>query len=197
MTNGSNLSHSLSMGKLRRLAQRICWLRRRDEWEQDTSDEMEFHIAMRESRNRESGMAPDAAREEALRAFGNATLLRERARDEWGWQYVEELLHDSRVAARGLRRNPGYAMLAAGTLALAIGACTAVFTLAWSLLLAPLPYADDGKLVLGQRAIRRHHALVWQQVDVMRASIDRTDRRRHAGGDTTARMQRVVERIET
>ena len=94
---------------------------------------MEFHLAMREKRNREKGLAPDDARNAALRAFGNPTLLRER-----GATHGAGL--SRRFAARlAVLRCADYSAirpmhaLAAGTLALAIGACTAVFSLAWSL----------------------------------------------------------------
>lgn len=136
------------MGTLQQIVRRLSFLRDREEWEQQANEEMQFHLAMREQRNRENGMPDEEARNAALRQFGNPALLRERGRDAWGWSVLDDFLHDSQVAARGLRRNPGYTMLAAGTLALAIGACTAVFTLAYALLLGPLPYSDADRLTL-------------------------------------------------
>src|SRR5215218_4477966 len=73
LTPGPDMSHSLPMGTLQRLVRRLSFLRDREVWEEQANEEMEFHLGMREKRNRENGMAPDEARNAALRAFGNPT----------------------------------------------------------------------------------------------------------------------------
>ncbi len=87
------------------------------------------------------------ARQAALRAFGNPTLLEERSREVWQWSSLESLLADVKFAFRRLRKSPGFAVTVLLTLAIGIGANTAVFSVLSSVLLKPLPYPDDGQLV--------------------------------------------------
>ena len=87
------------------------------------------------------------ARQAALRAFGNPTLLEERSREVWQWSSLESLLADVKFAFRRLRKSPGFAVTVLLTLAIGIGANTAVFSVLSSVLLKPLPYPDGGQLV--------------------------------------------------
>jgi len=87
------------------------------------------------------------ARQAALRAFGNLTLLDEQSREVWQWPRLESVLADLKFAFRRLRKSPGFACTVLLTLAIGIGANTAVFSVVSSVLLKPLPYADGGQLV--------------------------------------------------
>jgi predicted permease len=87
------------------------------------------------------------ARQAALRAFGNPTLLEERSREVWQWPRLESVLADVKFAFRRLRKSPGFAVTVLLTLAIGIGANTAVFTVVSCVLLKPLPYPDGGHLV--------------------------------------------------
>jgi predicted permease len=87
------------------------------------------------------------ARQAALRAFGNPTLLEERSREVWQWPRLESVLADVRFAFRRLRKSPGFAVTVLLTLAIGIGANTAVFSVVSCVLLKPLPYPDADQLV--------------------------------------------------
>jgi len=128
----------------------------RDDSARDVGDELRFHIEMRTQEFIERGMSPEEARRAAARAFGDvgaidAELRREgalrdrtRARRDRG----EELVADVRFALRTLRKNAGFTAATLATLALGIGAATAVFTVVNGVLLRPLPYADPSRLVM-------------------------------------------------
>ena len=87
------------------------------------------------------------ARQAALRAFGNPTLLEERSREVWQWPRLESVLADVKFAFRRLRKSPGFAVTVLLTLAIGIGANTAVFSVVSCVLLKPLPYPDGDQLV--------------------------------------------------
>lgn len=118
-------------------------------------DEIAFHVQMRIDEHVARGVPPDEARRLVLERFGEVDDVRDacveidrqtthvKARSE----YVRELWRDLRFAGRSIRRSPGFTLLAAGTLALGIGATTAVFTLVRGVLIKPLPFHDSGALV--------------------------------------------------
>lgn len=118
-------------------AMRAPW-RRRD-LDRELRDELNFHLAMRAQRLQAEGMTPEAARQAARRRLGNELAWRERCRDVWVWRWAEDLSRDVAVGLRGLRRAPGFAAAAVVVFALAIGANTAVFSLANAIYYHPLP----------------------------------------------------------
>src|ERR1700749_3531418 len=87
------------------------------------------------------------ARQAALRSFGNLALLEERSREVWQWPRIESVLADLKLVFRRLRRSPGFAVTVLLTLAIGIGANTAVFSVLNSVLLRPLPYPEPQDLV--------------------------------------------------
>ena len=129
--------------------------RDRGDVESRVDEEMEFHLARRAEELVAQGMPPAQAREEAVRAFGDVARFRReltelgearasrRRRVDW----FAGLAGDLRLAARSLRREPLFSAMALLTLAIGIGATTAVFSLVDGVLLRPLPYPDPSRLV--------------------------------------------------
>src|SRR5215813_8140426 len=94
------------------------------------------------------GETPDQARANALREFGNVGLVKEVTREMWGWASLERLIQDLRFGLRILRKNPGVSLIAALSLALGIGANTAIFSIVDATLLRMLPVKEPEALVL-------------------------------------------------
>jgi putative ABC transport system permease protein len=129
------------------LFSRLRNLWKKDALDQDLNDELRSHLEMRADDSATNGMAPDDARYEARKRFGNTTLIKERTRemDLFGW--LESFFRDIRFGVRILRKNPGPTTVSILTLALAIGATTAIFSVVYGVLLRPLPYPDPDRIM--------------------------------------------------
>lgn len=135
--------------------------------------ELSAHLELEAEEQRDCGLTPDQACYAARRAFGNVTYTKEEVRRMWGWTRLEAFIQDIRYAGRTLRKNPAFAATAILTLALGIGASTAVFTVVESVILRPLAYRDSGRLVVAWEHVRffgdgalgpnPRHVDVWRQ----------------------------------
>jgi macrolide transport system ATP-binding/permease protein len=130
------------------LFRKVAWWFQRRRKEADLREELQFHLTEEADERRSDGLAEDQARWAARRDLGNVMLLREDARTLWTWTPLEQLAQDLRYGLRMMFRNRAVSALAVMSLALGIGANTAIYSFMDSILLRSLPVSDPASLVV-------------------------------------------------
>ncbi|HEV3196408.1 MAG TPA: ABC transporter permease [Bryobacteraceae bacterium] len=148
------------MSLWRQLTRGLRVLTNRRDADQDVTDEAQHYLEQSTGALMESGLSPDEARRRARMELGNLTVVREQVRD-YGWENtVSAWLSDVRFGARQLRANPGFAAVAVMTLALGIGASTAIFSAVNPILFEPLPYPHAARILMISDIMRGAHSEV-------------------------------------
>src|SRR5580698_5412124 len=135
----------------------LRFLFRRPEVERELDAELQYHVDRQTELNMQRGMSTTEARRQARLSVGGIEPLKDECREARLGRTIEVLAQDVRYGLRVLRKNPGYACATIATLALGIGANTAIFSLIYGVFLRPLPYRDGGQLVVLHQNVKQAH----------------------------------------
>ncbi|HXZ20312.1 MAG TPA: ABC transporter permease, partial [Candidatus Acidoferrales bacterium] len=156
------------MSLWRQITRGLRALVNRDAADRDVADEVQHYIKEATASLIAGGMTPEAARRTAQLEYGNQTQVREQVRS-YGWENaLAAFIADLRYAARRLRRSPGFTVVSVMTLALGLGASTAIISAVYPILFEPLPYPQPGRILLvwdsneGERSMVTFHT--WREV---------------------------------
>jgi macrolide transport system ATP-binding/permease protein len=127
---------------------KLAWLAHRRDKEAELRAELEFHLGEEADERMSDGRSPAEAQMAARRELGNVTRVSEEMRAAWGWTLAEQFVQDLRYALRNMTSNKAFSVLAILSLALGIGANTAIFSFMDSILLRSLPVDHPGRLVI-------------------------------------------------
>src|SRR5579862_672088 len=130
------------------MARRIRMLFQRDRFDAELEEEMQFHLELRRQQQIEAGVSAESARSAARRQFGNEAAIKEKSHMSWGWNWLETLLQDVVYGVRSMLRSPALVAVALLSLALGIGANTAIFSLLDAVMLRSLPVKQPSQLVM-------------------------------------------------
>jgi predicted permease len=126
---------------------RLTMLLHRDRFRRELDEEMRLHLELRRQQQIASGLTPEAAHQSAQRRFGNTARIKEKSHMAWGWDWLETFLQDTGFGLRSMLRTPAITVVALISLALGIGANTAIFSFLDAMMLRSLPVKDPQQLV--------------------------------------------------
>src|SRR5277367_4165248 len=126
---------------------RVKALVMRKRLERDLEEELQFHLAMREEKNRALGIAAKEAQAAARRRFGNVALVKEDCRENWTFTWMETVWQDLRYAARTLAKSPGFVAVVVFSLMLGIGANVSIFSVMNTVMMRGVAYPQSEQLV--------------------------------------------------
>ena len=147
-----------------KLTYRLHALLREAKLERELNEEMRYHLEREVEASIRRGLSPEEARRVALVNFGGVERIKEEWRDARSFRLIEALWQNLRYSGRMLRKKPGFTLVAVLTLALGIGATTAIFSVVYATLFEPLPYPKPDQLVM-----------VWSKVNQTRNSVSAGD----------------------
>ena len=128
---------------------------KRENREKELDRELRDHLELDAEAKMDRGLGTEEARYAAQRDFGNSTMVKEVTREMWAWSFFERFMQDVRYGLRVFRRNPGFAVVAILTLALGIGANTAIFSIVNAIFLRPLAFPESDRMFLVARVNNR------------------------------------------
>lgn len=165
--------------RFEKLWRKATMLVRKRRASEELDEEVRLHVELRAERLRETGTEPDEAPYAASRKFGNRTLIAETSREMWSWRWLEQLGRDLRYALRALRKSPSFSLVAILSLAVALGANTAVFSFARAIVIKQLPVANADRLVI----LRQHNEQFHMENCCFRYQFFQDLRKRDTGFD--------------
>src|SRR5438034_6564662 len=145
---GTDLESGRSGGTMTSFFRKLSWLMRRPRKEAELEEELRFHLDEEAEQRQAEGLSTEQARWAARRDLGNVALLQESTRATWGWTSLEQLGQDLRYAFRTMGSNRLFTLLAVMSLALGIGANTAIYSFMDWILMRSLPVHDPDSLVV-------------------------------------------------
>jgi hypothetical protein len=126
---------------------RLTMLLHRDRFRRELDEEMRLHLELRRQQQIASGLTPEAAHQSAQQRFGNTVRIKEKSHMAWGWDWLETFLQDTGFGLRSMLRTPAITVVALISLALGIGANTAIFSFLDAMMLRSLPVRNPQQLV--------------------------------------------------